>query len=204
MKLVRTELTGDMKRFVSEVCNSLEDQKASTDEYRQAAREVTKRFLPTTASKSAFDSMEKAVLDFMADSGYINRKTILAGIKDANGIAVQDIDTPLPKELEYRRYGCMIQFSDPMYEDEGLEMLTDSDFIKVSAYKLREQGVLYPNKYVFYAHPTDDCRAWAQEILEDYPGVKVGKAFNVVWSEYYDIEVTNATSTKLLKYNKLK
>lgn len=203
-KFVRTELTSDMKSFVNHVAQSLADQHASGQDFKEAAREVSKRFLTTNSSQSAFQKLERSILDYMIEQGYVTTAVLNAGFIDENGIEISNPDEKLPKELSSRPYGCRIDFKDSENNDEVLELLYDQDFINVSAYKLRSHGVLYPTKSIFFAHPSIDCSDWAKDIVASYPGYSVSKTFYVVWSQYYDIEIETESSNKLIKYNKLK
>lgn len=204
-KFVKSELTLDMRDFIDEVCSSLKEQRAAVTDYREAARDVAHRFLPTTATKSAFSKMEKEILDYMVSHNYVSREVIKAGFTDYNGISVTDLEVTLPKELASRRYGCRLQFSnDSAANEEVLELLLDQGFIKVSAYKLREYGVLYPNKSVFFAHSDSHCNEIINDITEDYTGFQVSRTLNIVWTHYYDITIeTDEKDEEKIKYHKL-
>ena len=203
-KFVKSELTLDMREFIDGVCRSLKGQRASATDYREAARDIAHRFLPTTSTKSAFTKMEKEILDYMVSHNYITKDVLKAGFTDNNGISVIDPDEVLPKELASRRYGCRLQFSnDSSANEEVLELMLDQGFVKVSAYKLREYGVLYRDKSVFFAHSDSHCNEIANDITEDYTGFRVSRTINVVWSQYYDITIVTDEKEQKLKYHQL-
>lgn len=204
VKFVKTELSKDMKGFVDSVCESLISQRASVTSFREAAHDVAMRFLPTVATASSVNKMEKSVLEYMIEEGYVSREVLKAGYIDDNGIEVTSPNEPLPKELADHRYGCRIDYKESNNVEEAVEILLDTGFIRINAFKLRSEGKLYPNKSDFFAHADKDCKQWAQEALEDYPEFRVGKAFNIVWDLYYNIEVETLNSEKLLNYHKLK
>ena len=203
MKFVKSELTNDMKLFVDSVCRSLIDQHARGHDYKEAANMIAKKFLKSNAPKSAFNKLNQAIQEYMIDAGYTTASMLNSGYVDNNGVEIVTIDEAVPKELADRRYGCIIDFNNSPYTDEAIEMLIDSGFIGVSAYKLQEHGVLSPSKKAFFAHPQMDCDEWADEIVSDYPQIKVGRSFHINWSNYYDIEIDTEKSTKLLKYHQL-
>lgn len=204
-RFVSTVLSQDIQNFIDSVCLSLKSQNGSGRDYKEAAKMIAKKFAPSSSNKSMLSKLEKSIIDYMLEQNYVTKMKLNEGYIDNNGIEIDDPDAELPKELASRRYGCRIKFGNNTVDNgEAKELLLDQEFIEVRAYKLREQGVLYPEKVTFYAHPDKDCSAWARDVVEDFEDCRAGRTLNINWTQYYDITITTETATnKTVKYHKL-